>query len=168
MPDITDIQFKRKKSGATYNGILKVAEPLYEEATKRFYVGDGKSVLSALDYIGKRAEISTDVSTTINGKKISDIFESDGTTVKNATVTAKVGTATIGASNTPVYVLKGVVTAMSKYAGATRLTLNGVSKSADSAEIFAPVNSGALGQVLMSGGINGAPSWNDALSLSVG
>ena len=168
MPEITDIQFKHKKSGSTYNGILKVAEPLYEEATKRFYVGDGKSVLSALDYIGKRAEISTDVSTTINGKKISDIFESDGTTVKNATVTAKVGTATIGASDTPVYVLKGVVTAMSRYAGATRLTLNGVSKSANSAEIFAPVNSGALGQILMSGGINGAPSWNDALSLSVG
>ena len=84
MPDITDIQFKRKKSGSTYNSILKVAEPLYEEATKRLYVGDGKSVLSALDYIGKRAEISTDVSTTINGKKISDIFESDGITVKKA------------------------------------------------------------------------------------
>ena len=168
MPDITDIQFKRKKSGSTYNGILKVAEPLYEEATKRLYVGDGKSVLSALDYIGKRAEISTDVSTTINGKKISDIFESDGTTVKKATVATKVGTSTVGANDTPVYILNGVATALSRYAGATRLTLNGVSKSAESAEIFAPTRSGALGQVLMSGGVNGTPSWSDAISLSVG
>lgn len=168
MPDITDIQFKRKKSGSAYNGILNTAEPLYDEASKRLYVGDGKSVLSALDYIGKRAEISADVSTTIDGKKISDIFETDGITVKNATVAAKVGTSTIGASDTPVYVLKGVVTALSKYAGATRLTLNGVSKSADSASIFAPTRSGAIGQVLMSGGINGEPSWSNALSLTVG
>lgn len=46
------------------------------------------------------------------------------------------------------------------YAGGTNVTLNGVSKSNDSANFYAPTGGGTSGQVLVSNGSN-APVWDD-------
>lgn len=64
-----------------------------------------------------------------------------------------------GQKDTPVYVSdKGVITVGSLYAGGTKVTLNGTSKSASEASFYAPTAAGTSGQYLKSNG-NGAPAW---------
>ena len=66
----------------------------------------------------------------------------------------------IGGSDTPVYIAAtGAATAASKYAGGTQVKLNNVSKSASTAEFYAPTEAGTAGQVLKSAGSGKAPVW---------
>lgn len=73
----------------------------------------------------------------------------------------------VGNTTNPVYSLNGSLVQGSTYAGGTSLTLNGTSKAASTASIYAPVVEGTSGQVLKSNGTNQAPTWQDVeLSLN--
>lgn len=50
-------------------------------------------------------------------------------------------------------------TKCSTYAGGTLVTLNGTSKSATTASLYAPTASGTSGQFLKSAGVNASPTW---------
>jgi hypothetical protein len=75
----------------------------------------------------------------------------------------------IGGSDTPVYIAAtGAATAASKYAGGTQVKLNNVSKSASTAEFYAPTAAGTAGQVLKSAGSGKAPVWANISDLMDG
>lgn len=83
------------------------------------------------------------------------------TYASSAGTASKLGTATVGSATKPVYLNAGVATTCTTYAGGTRLTLNGTSKSGSSAAIFAPTAGGTSGQILKSAGTASAPVWAD-------
>lgn len=163
----TTIQFKRKVPSSTYDEVLLEGEPLYDLASKRLYIGDGTSKLSELPFVGNYSTNASNVSDSIGGISLSNIFESDGRTVKSATVASKLGTTTIGDTVTPVYINNGVATPTTKYAGATRVTLNGVQYSGQDTTIFAPTTGGTSGFMLVSSG-NASPSWSNPDYIAVG
>lgn len=76
------------------NFIPAKGQPFYDAKTKMLYIGDGETnIKDIIDGIKNLGITSTNVRDTINNKKISDIFESNGTTIKNTTnaVNLKVG-----------------------------------------------------------------------------
>ena len=74
----------------------------------------------------------------------------------------------IGSSTVPVYFGSlGKPVACTAYAGGTRLTLNGESKSGLSASLYAPTSSGSSGQLLVSRGSGTNPVWTSTSSISV-
>lgn len=84
------IKFRRRRSGSSANPVPQAGEPIYDFGSKKLYVGDGTTSLNALRPIGEQTTIenatnAVNVTTSINGKTIPSIFESNGTTVKNAT-----------------------------------------------------------------------------------
>ena len=79
-----------------------------------------------------------------------------------ATSAGKIGTATLGGVNQPVYWNAGVPATANTYAGGTSLTVNGTSKSAATASIYAPTTTGTAGYVLKSNGNAQAPTWVSA------
>lgn len=81
------------------------------------------------------------------------------TAVAYASSAGKIGSVTVGGSNQPIYLNGGVPTAANAYAGGTSLTLNGTSKSAATASIYAPTATGTAGYILKSNGANSAPTW---------
>ena len=70
-----------------------------------------------------------------------------------------------GTENNPVYLDNYILKTCSKYAGGTAVTLNGTSKSASTANFYAPTTAGTAGQILKSNG-TGAPVWAD-MSINV-
>lgn len=73
--------------------------------------------------------------------------------------------AKLGSSTQPVYTsAAGTFATCSTYAGGTAVTLNGTSKAASTASLYAPTSAGTNGQILVSSG-SGAPSWSN-LSVS--
>lgn len=75
------------------------------------------------------------------------------------------GTA-VGGTNVPIYINKdGVATQANTYAGGTKITFNGASKSGLEATIYAPEEAGTSGQVLVSNG-SGEPSWKNQNALT--
>ena len=79
-----------------------------------------------------------------------------------ASSAGKIGSATVGGTNQPVYLNAGVPTTANTYAGGTSLTLNGTSKAAATASIYAPTTTGTAGYVLKSNGNGQAPTWVSA------
>ena len=68
------------------------------------------------------------------------------------------GTA-VGAADTPVYINdEGTIVECSKYAGGTKVTLNGTDSSGKAISIYAPTESGTSGAFLRSNG-SSAPTW---------
>lgn len=66
--------------------------------------------------------------------------------------------AKLGSTTKPVYTsAAGTFAECSSYAGGTAVTLNGTSKAANTASLYAPTSSGTKGQVLISSG--GEPNW---------
>lgn len=97
----TTIRLRRPKT-SNLSGrptTLKYGEPFFDPQSNRIYVGDANGAFpskaiqaSYADEAGScngNSASATDVTTTINKKNISDIFESDGTTAKKATVALK-------------------------------------------------------------------------------
>ena len=76
-----------------------------------------------------------------------------------ASSASKIGSVTVGNSNQPIYLNGGAPSAANAYAGGTSLTLNGTSKSAATASIYAPTATGTAGYILKSNGANSAPTW---------
>ena len=77
------------------------------------------------------------------------------------------GTA-IGGSTQPVYVYSdGTITACTKYAGGTAVTLNGSSKAGSTASFYAPTSAGTSGYLLKSSG-SGAPTWLASVPIANG
>ena len=164
----TTIQFKRKIPSSTYDEVLLEGEPLYDLSSKKLYIGDGTSKVSELPFVGNYSTNTSNVVDSIGGVSLSDIFESDGRTVKSATTASKLGTTNVGDTVTPVYINNGVATPTTKYAGATRLSLNGIQYGGQDASIFAPTNGGTSGYLLVSSGASVQPSWSNPEYLSVG
>ena len=94
-----------------------------------------------------------------NGYALSSITVNN---VANATYANKLGSSTLGSTTKPIYLSSGTATECSKYAGATKVTLNGTNKGANDASFYAPTSSGTAGQMLISGGSGTAPSWTTA------
>lgn len=133
-------------------------------------------------------KITTDKPTTISGYGITDAKIESGaitigaSTIGNETATSG-GTTTslvttgekytwnnkqgvvsiLGSTTKPVYTsAAGTFAECSDYAGGTAVTLNGTSKAADTASLYAPVTSGTAGQVLKSSGTGSAPYWDSS------
>lgn len=71
----------------------------------------------------------------------------------------------IGGSTVPVYIAaSGAATTCSTYAGGTKVTLNGSSKSGSTASFYAPTAAGTSGQLLVSSG--GAPTWKSLADIA--
>lgn len=109
------------------------------------------------------------------GNKVSSTYkEAISVTNGSATITGsltgpatKLGTANLGSTTKPIYLVGGVATECSTYAGGTAVTLNGTSKSATTASFYAPTGAGTSGQLLKSSG-SGAPTWATANAALVG
>lgn len=80
----------------------------------------------------------------------------------------------LGSTTEPVYIsAAGTFSKADKYAGGTRVVLNGTNKGTTAARIYAPVPysgsendthaSGTLGQILVSSGLNNAPTWQSEI-----
>lgn len=74
---------------------------------------------------------------------------------------------TLGSANIPIYLAAGAPSVCNKYAGGTKITLNGISEGANDVSFYAPTSGGESGQVLISNGTNSAPSWGN-ISVSGG
>lgn len=70
-----------------------------------------------------------------------------------------------GDSTTPVYFSGGVPTNCSKYAGGTKVNLNGSNKGAGDATIYSVTTAGTKGEVCTSNG-SGAPVWRQRVTFS--
>lgn len=81
--------------------------------------------------------------------------------------TATACSSTVGSATQPVYMNGGTITAGSTYAGGTAVTLNGSSKAASTASIYAPTSAGTSGYILKSSG-SGAPAWLATLPIANG
>lgn len=82
------IQFLRGNNISGSDEELLPGQPAYDLTTKYLYVGDGSKISETSPIKASFADDADDaenVTSTINGKNISDIFETDGTTVKEAT-----------------------------------------------------------------------------------
>ena len=67
---------------------------------------------------------------------------------------------TLGSTTKPVYTsAAGTFAECSTYAGGTAVTLNGTSKAADTASIYAPTDAGTNGQILKANS-SGIPTWS--------
>lgn len=79
----------------------------------------------------------------------------------DTTTATKLGSTTKGSVSKPIYLSSGTATECSTYAGGTAVTLNGSSKSANTASFYAPTSAGTSGYILQSNG-SGAPTWVNA------
>ena len=89
--DVTNLSLKNS-DGATVKLTWGTADNPHEDS---FTVNAG-----SISGVIKQAE---DVTTTINNKKISDIFETDGVTAKKATTATKLSSTNVGSAKHPVY-----------------------------------------------------------------
>lgn len=77
----------------------------------------------------------------------------------SAEAAADLGTA--GNASTPVFTENGVIKVASRYAGGTKVSLNGADLESAEASVYAPAAAGTAGQILTSAG-TGAPEWKSA------
>lgn len=77
----------------------------------------------------------------------------------NAEVASKLGISTVGSGTQPIYLNAGIATTCTKYAGGTKVTLNGSDKGGTDATIYAPTSGGTAGYILKSAGTASAPVW---------
>lgn len=84
-----------------------------------------------------------------------------------ATTASKLGTVDKGSSTKPIYLVAGVATECSTYAGGTAVTLNGTSKAASTASFYAPTGAGTEGYVLAANS-SGIPTWIPQSDISSG
>lgn len=103
-----------------------------------------------------RTSISFDGSTTTKALTQKGTFE---TFLQSQDISGKQDkVAKLGSTTKPVYTsAAGTFDECSTYAGGTALTLNGVSKAASTASLYAPTSAGTAGQILLSSG--GTPNW---------
>lgn len=83
-----------------------------------------------------------------------------------ADVALKLTTSNLGSITEPIYLVAGVATVCSTYAGGTLVTLNNVDKGADTASFYAPITGGTANHILISTGTTSAPVWSAVATLS--
>ena len=83
------IQFVRGNNISGSDEELLPGQPAYDLTTKYLYVGDGSKISETSPIKASFADDAENVTSTINGKNISDIFEENGTTAKEATNSPK-------------------------------------------------------------------------------
>lgn len=75
----------------------------------------------------------------------------------------------LGSNTEPIYTSgAGTITACDKYAGGTKVKLNGTDQNSKDIEIYAPTASGSSTEVLVGGGNNQAPTWTNLNGITVG
>lgn len=104
------------------------------------------------------------ISQTTLYKKGNDLYWHDGTRWIEISAEGAADLGTVGGKDVPIYTENGAIKEANKYAGGTKLTLNGTSLEASDASFYAPTAAGTAGQILTSTGM-GAPEWK---STSVG
>ena len=82
-------QFLRGNNISDNSAELLPGQPAYDLTTKYLYVGDGSKISETSPIKASFADDAENVTSTINGKNISDIFEENGTTAKEATNSPK-------------------------------------------------------------------------------
>lgn len=102
-----------------------------------------------------------------NGK----CFISDAVVGYAKKLTSGIGTSiqtySVGDAYTPVYFYDGVPNICFKYAGGSRVTLNGVVYGSQGVYFVAPTNYGNQGSVLVGGGTGSEPTWSSGLDKQV-
>lgn len=88
------------------------------------------------------------------------------TTAANASTLGSISADT-GSATKPIYLVKGVATEGSTYAGGTKVTLNGSAKGGSTASFYAPTTAGTNGYILKSSG-SGAPTWIQSVPVANG
>lgn len=97
--------------------------------------------------------------------KISASASSGSATTTTYYLTGRLKTATAGSYNVPAYCTDaGLLHNCDTYAGGTAVTLNGTSKSGETASFYAPTTVGTAGYILQSDG-SGAPNWVDSTTI---
>ena len=131
----------------------------------------GTVITSHQDISGK-----ADAATTLAGYGITDAkIESGVITLGSSTITPLTShqdisgkqnkVAKLGSTTKPVYTsAAGTFAECSSYAGGTAVTLNGTSKAASTASLYAPTAAGTSGQYLVSSD-SGAPTWASVASV---
>ena len=126
----------------------------------------GKMTIYTTDDSNASISIGNNVSGTY--KEAVSIVNGSATITGSLTGPAtKLGSANLGSTTKPIYLVGGVATECSNYAGGTAVTLNGTSASASTASFYAPTGAGTSGQILKSSG-SGAPTWATANAALVG
>lgn len=121
----------------------------------------------------KKGTISTDLGNFIGQDLVTPFYLKD-TVYQNKGALLTVGqyglltpAATLGDANTPFYLDNGVPTATSKYAGGTKLTVNGTDLSAQDATVYAPVEAPTDNETKWTVGWNGTkPYWMDSSTIT--
>lgn len=125
----TVIRFKRKNTTGSDGITLLPGEPFFNVKDKKFYIGNSNGTPDDITKITSESDASNivsfhigsdsnnkyekiinnveNVTGKINGKNISSIFESDGTTVKSSTSSKKL-TTSAGSATQPIYFKEGV------------------------------------------------------------
>lgn len=104
---------------------------------------------------------------TISGTTVGTFSGNLSGNATTATTATKLGTDTKGSSTKPIYLSSGAPTECSKYAGGTKVTLNGSSKGSSTASFYAPIAGGTSGYILKSNGSD-APTWLQTLPVANG
>ena len=165
---MTTIQLKRKIPFSTYNETLLEGEPLYDLVSKNLYVGNGALTLSSLPFVGNYSSNASNVADSIKNVALTSIFENNFLQAKNVVMATKIGSVSVGNNTTPTYINLGDFNLSTKYAGATKVTLNGLQVGGQDASIFAPTSGGAVGQILVSQGTSSMPIWKNVSQINVG
>lgn len=157
------IKFRRRRSGSSANPVPQAGEPIYDLGSKKLYVGDGSTSLNALKPIGEQTTVenannAVNVTTSIGGKSLSSIFESNGTVVKNATNAANATTAS-NAVNVTTSINGKAITNIFESNGTT-------AKNATTASKIGSSTVGGIGTPVYIN--NGTPTACTMSSLSVG
>ncbi len=128
---------------------------------------------------GKISAINTSITNITSGTTVVKNAEhatnaDNATNATSATTAANASTlgstsADTGSATKPIYLVKGVATEGSTYAGGTKVTLNGSSKGGSTASFYAPTAVGTAGYILTStGSTTKVPTWTQTLPVANG
>ena len=125
----------------------------------------------------KLSAVNTSITNITNGSVVVKEAEhatnaDSATTATSANTAANASTlgstsADTGSTTKPIYLVKGVATEGSTYAGGTKVTLNGSAKGGSTASFYAPTSAGTSGYILKSTG-TGAPTWIQSIPVANG
>ena len=101
-----------------------------------------------------QTELNTNLTNYVKG-----ITVTNATSSTYSTIATHLGSTTVGSTIKPVYLNNGAATECAQYAGATSITLNGISRAGIATSLYAPTTAGTSGQVLKSNGTGNDPDW---------
>ena len=148
-------------SATTITGITKITDTTEADASHGALQIDGGIKVGKCAYVKdlnvtNQATISSTENLLFGSESLASLLSEKAPIA--TTVQVPSDQKSIGDSSTPVYINNTIVTACSKYAGGTAITLNGTPKGATTASFYAPTTSGSNGYILQAQQ-NGEPQW---------